>query len=144
MRVLGTGHPTGRVDMLDQVAFPVVGPPLDRPVRPRPPRQLPFDRPPEPGRPAHRISHRDRQTEPVPRIYGDRPEGIGHRDRQTRGIRDHPPNLTHRIGDRRQPPTVVIGEPGPRPDRIDDARQVPPLVVGTFPAGTIRLNDRHR
>ncbi len=141
---LGAGHPTGRVHMLDKVALPVVGPPLDRPVRPGPGGGSALDRPPVPGHPAHRIGHRDHPAEPVPLIAGDRAKGIGHRDGQAGGIARHPPNLAERIGDSRQPPAVVIGEPGPRPDRVDHGGQIPTVIVRAFPPGTVRLNDRHR
>ncbi len=144
MRHLDAGHPAGRVHMLDEVAFPVIAPPLDRTVRPRPPRQLPFDRPPEPGHLADRVGHRDHPAEPVPLIRGDRTEGIGHRDGQAGGVARHPPGVAEGVGDGGEPAAVVIGEPGPRPDRIDHRGQVPALVVRAFPAGTVRLDQRHR
>ncbi len=130
--------------MFDQVALPVIAPPLGGTVRQGPGCGFALDRPPEPGRPAHRVGHRDHPAEPVPLAGGHRAEGIGHRDRQAGGVGRHPPDLAERVGDGGEPATVVIGEPGPRPDRIDHGRQVPTIIIGTFPAGTIRLNDRHR
>ncbi len=144
MRVLGTGHPTDCVEVLNQIVFPVIAPPLDRPIRQGPGCGSALDGPGEPGRPTDRVGHRDHPAEPVPLIDSDCPERIGHGNGQASGVARHPPNLTQRIGDRRQPAAVVIGEPGPRPDRIDHRRQVAPVIVGAFPAGTVRLEQRHR
>ncbi len=141
---LGAGHQPGRVDILDEVALGVIGPPLGRTVREGPPRRFPLHRPAEPGDPTERVGHRDHAAEPVPLIGGDRPRRIGDRDRQADGIRLDPPGMAERIGDSREPTTVIIGERRPRPGRVGHRGQVAPAIVEPFPAGTVGLDDRHR
>ncbi len=139
---LGAGHQTGRVDVLDEVAFGVVGPPLGRTAGQGPPRRFPLHRPAEPGDPTERVGHRDHAAEPVPLIGGDRPRRIGDRDRQADGIRLDPPGMAERIGDSREPTTVIIGESRPRPGRVGHRGQIPAVIVGSLPAGTVRLDER--
>ncbi len=144
VRGLGAGHQPGRVDVLDKVALPVVGPPLDGAARQRAGSDLALHRPGEPGHPTDRVGHGHHPAEDIPVVGGDRAERIGHRDRQAGGVGGDPPGVAERVGDGREPAAVVMAERRPRAGRVNHGGQVAPVVVGAFPAGAIRFDEGHR
>ncbi len=144
MRDLGAGCQAGRVDVLDEVALPVIGPPLGGTVGQGPPRQPALHGPAQPGDPTERIGHRGHPAERVPIIGGDRPSRISDHDRQASGIRLHPPGMVERVGDGRESTVVIVGEHRARAGRVDHSGQVAAVVVGAVPAGAVRFDDRHR